>query len=381
MSTASEFEAQAAAWLVRREGAHFSATDQEAFEAWMAANPRHRATYLRLEHAWRQADRLNRLRPLDGKVDEDLLAHSPFARIEEFSALESTRRSTSSYESATPSNIDSRATRSPRRRRFVPVAAAAMLAIVAIALGTWLVLQRTGWQHYATDFGGFERVVLDDGSVVHLNTNSVMRVRFTPEYRQVVLDRGEALFKVAREATRPFDVQAAGTTVRAVGTEFSVRVREARESGGGPKDIEVLVKEGRVAIDPGPPKGLDRVTGLPATVPMLSAGETVTIGAKRLRVEKVAQADVSKKLSWTEGRVWFERQRLADVIAEFNRYNRRQMQITDSTIADLRITGGFEATDLESFIAALERTVSVRAVPSPDDSDIIQLVGTQEQQP
>jgi transmembrane sensor len=377
MSTASEFENQAAAWLVRREAADFSAADQAAFDAWMATDPRHRAIYLRLESAWRRADRLNRLRPLDGKVDEDLLARSPFVRIEEFSALDSTRRSPGSDAGTQPA-IDSPRTRSSRQRWWIPVAAAAALAIVAVAVSAWFALQRTGWQKYATDFGGFEKIVLDDGSVVHLNTNSVMRVRFTPEYREVVLDRGEALFKVMHEATRPFDVQAAGTTVRAVGTEFSVRVREARESGGGQKDIEVLVKEGRVAIDPGPPKGPDRAAAVPATVPMLSAGETVTISAKRLHVEKVAEAEVSKKLSWTEGRLWFERQRLADVVAEFNRYNRRQMEIADPAIADLRIGGGFEATDPESFIAALERTLGVRAFPSPNDPDVIELVGTQD---
>jgi len=380
MSNASEFEAQAATWLVRREGPDFSAADQRAFDAWMEVDPRHRAAYLRLESAWRRADRLTRLRPLDGKVDEDLLACSPFVRIEEFSARETTRHSP---DAEAPSSIDTPQYRysAPdfsRRPWLRPLAAAAMLAILAIAVGVWFTLQRSGWQQFATDFGGFEKIVLDDGSVVHLNTNSVMRVRFTPEYRQVVLDRGEALFKVAHEATRPFDVQAAGTTVRAVGTEFSVRVREARENGGGQKDIEVLVKEGRVAIDPPAAKGPGSANVLPAAVSTLSAGETVTISAKRLHVEKVDEEDLSKKLSWTEGRLWFERQRLADVVAEFNRYNRRQMEIADPAIADLRIGGGFEATDPESFIAALERTLGVRAFPSPDDADVIRLVGTQD---
>src|SRR5690348_11357979 len=118
MSIASEFEAQAAAWLVRREDASFSAADQAAFEAWMAADPRHRASYVRLENAWRRADRLNRLRPLDGKVDEDLLARSPFVRLEEFSALDSTRRSPGSEDAAAPETIDTAETRSPRRRWF-----------------------------------------------------------------------------------------------------------------------------------------------------------------------------------------------------------------------------------------------------------------------
>src|SRR5262245_28688301 len=118
MSTASEFEAQAAAWLVRREAADFSAADQAAFDAWMAADPRHRATFCRLESAWRRADRLNRLRPLDGEVDEDLLARSPFVRIEEFSALESTRRSPGSADVTQPESIDTPATSAPARRRW-----------------------------------------------------------------------------------------------------------------------------------------------------------------------------------------------------------------------------------------------------------------------
>ncbi|HVY79756.1 MAG TPA: FecR domain-containing protein [Steroidobacteraceae bacterium] len=383
MSTASDIEAQAAAWLVRRDGERFSAADQQAFDAWMAADPRHRAAYLRIEQAWRRTDRLNRLRPLDGKVDEDLLAHSPFVRLEEFSARESTRRSASSEDSATPPTMDALESTSPRRW-LAPVAAAAGLAVIVVVASFWFGwfgLPRTAWQHYSTDFGGFEKIVLDDGSVVHLNTNSVMRVRFTSEHRQVVLDRGEALFKVAHEAARPFDVKAGGTTVRAVGTEFSVRVREAHENGGGHKDVEVMVKEGRVAIDPGSTSARDDATDHAAPMPTLSAGETVTISAQRVHVEKVAEAEVSKKLAWIEGRLWFERQRLADVVAEFNRYNRRQMHIVDPAIADLRIGGGFEATDQESFIAALERTLDVRAVPSPNDPDVIELMGSQEQQP
>ncbi len=82
--------------------------------------------------------------------------------------------------------------------------------------------------------------MLNDGSVVNLNTNSLMRVQLTPELRHVVLERGEALFKVTHDKKRPFDVDAGSTTVRAVGTEFSVRVREPVETSGGGKDIEVL---------------------------------------------------------------------------------------------------------------------------------------------
>ena len=372
MSNASEFEAQAAAWLVRRESPEFSEEERRGFDAWLEADPRHQAAYVRLEAAWRRLDRLNRLRPLDGQVDEDLLAHSPFVRMEEFPAREATQRSVDSTDEGLRAPLIEEP-QTPRRWSFALAAA----VVVAAVVGVWLAIGQSEWQRYATDYGGVERIKLDDGTIVHLNTNSVMRVKMTPELRQVVLDRGEALFKVVHETNRPFDVQAAGTTVRAVGTEFSVRVREARETQSGLQGIEVLVKEGRVAIDP-PRTELPRTAALPASVSMLSAGEAVTITAKRLHVEKVAEAEVDKKLGWTEGRLWFERQRLADVVAEFNRYNRRQMVVADPAIADLKIGGGFEATDPESFMAALEKTLGVRAFPAPDGADEIRLVGTQD---
>ena len=380
MSTAPEYEEQAATWLVRRDAGGLSDAEQAEFDGWMASDPRARATYLRLELAWKRADGLTRLKPLDGAVDVDLLSRSPFVPVpmEEYSAREETRQSPEV----------------PRRRWALPLAAAAAaLVLVGAGTFTWMAYERTEWSEYATDFGGLERIVLADGSVVRLNTNSVMRVRLTRELRYVVLERGEALFKVAHDKTRPFDVQAGDTVVRAVGTEFSVRIRERGKNPSALRgnDVEVLVKEGMVAIDP-PEKlreSLERSTVLPASLSTLSAGEAVVIAAPRavaaqpqMQVKKVAEAEVERKLSWTEGRLWFERQTLKDVVAEFNRYNRRQMVIADPAIENLRIGGGFEATDPESFIAALERTLGVRAFPSPpgegDEAEVIRLVGTQD---
>jgi transmembrane sensor len=396
MTTASEFEAQAAAWLVKRDGGGLSAADQAEFDAWLEADPRAHAAYVRLELAWKRADGLRRLRPLDGGVDEDLLARSPFEPVpmEEYPARQGTGKTSSDLvPSPSLAVIDAQIVeRKPRRRRWaIPLAAAAAVVLAIVGGLTWRAYERTGWHEYATDFGGLSRIVLDDGSVVNLNTNSLMRVQLTPELRHIVLERGEALFKVAHDKNRPFDVEAGNTTVRAVGTEFSVRVREPAGAASGAKDVEVLVKEGRVAIDP-PKKNakpIERAEALPPSMSTLSAGEAVTITAKRvnteppqMQVQKVAEVDVDRKLSWTEGRLWFERQTLKDVVAEFNRYNRRQMVIADPAIENLRIGGGFEATDPESFIAALEKTLGVRAFPSPssdgDEAEVIRLVGTRE---
>lgn len=367
MSSANDLETQAAAWLVRRDSGSRSAAEQAEFEAWLEADPRHRATYVRLEQAWRRADRLGWLKPLDGPVNEDLLQNSPFVRIDETAARAATRGSPHEGDGLSMADVPpAAAVERPARRRVLKtvLALAASIAVVATSTVLWVDYRKNHWQRFATDLGGFERIVLDDGSVVHLNTNSVIRVRLREDHRNVVLERGEALFKVAHDTTRPFDVQAAGTTVRAVGTEFSVRVLDPGVgTAGGQKDVEVLVKEGRVAINPVADVTPANVPATPAprksTTPLLSAGEAITITAKRLEIAQVAQPEVDRKLSWVEGRLWFERQRLADVVAEFNRYNRRQLVIADASIADMRIGGGFDATDIDSFTAALEKTLPV----------------------
>lgn len=398
MTTASDLESQAAAWLVRRDGGTLSPEEQAEFDAWLSTDPRARAAYVRLEAAWTRASGLmRRLRPLDGEVDVDLLERSPLAPLdrisfEEYAASQETGTSLDvpASHASVEAGLGTHAatdreppSESARTRRWVlPLAAAAAVAMLAFGAVTWMAYERNGWTQYSTDLGSLERIVLDDGSVVSLNTNSSMRVQLSAERRHIVLERGEALFKVAKDPNRPFDVEAGNTIVRAVGTEFSVRVRDSAGAAGS-ADVEVLVKEGRVAIDPPKvQKPLERAAALPASTSTLSAGEAVTISAHRVQVRKVAEETVERKLLWTEGRIWFERETLKNVVAEFNRYNRRQMVISDPSIENIRIGGGFDATDPESFIAALERTVNVRAFPSPQTdgsgAEVIRLVGTGE---
>jgi transmembrane sensor len=374
MTDPTELEAKAAAWLVRREAPDFSPEEQALLDSWLLASPRHRSAFLRLEAAWRRADRLKRLRPLDGRVDADLLSGPSILNIPQYPA-----RTTTGSEDA-PARPPPLQAAPPVRSRYGYWATAAAIAFVALGAALWTAIERPGWQTYATDFRAIERIVLTDGSLVHLNKNSRMRVRVGERRREIVLERGEAQFTVARDPARPFDVQADTTTVRAVGTVFSVRL-------GTGRDVEVIVKEGRVQIDPPQLQAVQANTDVaPPRISLLSAGETVRIKPRGqvedIQVVKVAEADVSRKLSWTEGRrLIFDRQTLAEVVAEFNRYNRRQMVIADPVIAGRRVGGGFEATDIDSFIAALEHSFGIRAYPNPQeqpDAETIRLVGTQQ---
>ena len=343
---ASDIEAEASEWLIRLERDSSPAT-KAGFEEWIAADPRNRAAFVRLEKTWAHADVLRKLRPLDGNVDENVLD-----KFGQPSAISVT----------------------PRKNRLPRLAAAAALLFLTVIAGTWMAVVRSEWQVYKTDLGGFQRITLQDGSTALLNTNSEVKVKLTSTRRKVMLARGEALFTVAHDTRRPFDVSAADTVVRAVGTAFSVRL-------GDQKQVDVIVTEGRVAIDP-PDDSLDsklpQAIALP-TLSTLTAGETVTVKSRHLNVKKIATDDMTRKLAWTQGRLWFDRVTLADAVLEFNRYNRRQLVIDDPEIATLHIGGTFDATDLESFVAALQsfgiRTVPPEAEPDQPKQDVIRLVG------
>jgi transmembrane sensor len=337
---ANDIESDAADWLIRLE-ADPSPQNCANFETWLAADPRHQAAYIRLEKTWNRAEILKRLRPLDGAVDEQV--------IDKFGVQ-------------TPIFDEPKPKASPAR--MVLMAIAASLGIITMGISIWAVIARTGWEVYQTEFGGFQRVVLADGTTAMLNTDSRIRARVTSERREVVLEKGEALFTVAHDVRRPFDVTAGETVVRAVGTAFSIRLR-------GESQVDVLVTEGRVAIDPVDDSlntKLPEPVALP-TVSTLAAGETASVKEHRpLKVRKIADEDVTRKLAWTQGRIWFDRVTLAEAIAEFNRYNRRQLVIDDPQIAELHIGGAFEATDLDSFVMAL-RTFGIRAVATTGKVD------------
>ncbi|MBS0418580.1 MAG: FecR domain-containing protein [Proteobacteria bacterium] len=352
---ASDTEAEASEWLIRLETDPSPAL-QAAFEEWLAADPRNRAVYVRLEKTWRHADVLRRLRPLDGEVDENII--DKFAKPGAIVAI-------------------------PRRapwRRYLAIAASLLLVVLG-GLG-WMAWSRSGWQAYRTEQGGFQRISLQDGSTALLNTNSEIRVKLTSARREIVLVHGEALFTVAHDTYRPFDVTAADTVVRAVGTEFSVRLRDQQQ-------VDVIVKEGRVAIDPPDEspntKAAQQQPVASTRLSTLAAGEAVSVRSRKLTVRKIADEDMTRKLAWTQGRLWFDRVTLAEAVTEFNRYNRRQLVIDDPAIENLHIGGAFEATDLDSFVAALQsfgiRAVNQETGANDVNGGTVHLLGADSSQP
>lgn len=307
--SADSIEQQASRWLASRDARPTDAELASAFDEWLHADIRHRVAYLKLESTWRRGDRLRDLRPLDRGVNPDLL-------------------------------------RPPRRYWSLAIAASALL--VVLAAGVFFAHTQLGWQRYETRIGGFSRIVLEDGSVIDLNTDSEVRAHIGSRRREVRLVRGEGRFQVAHDPARPFVVSAANADVRAVGTAFSVRLRQ--------RQVDVLVSEGIVAID----------AASIAHTPPVHAGEAAVVLSDSMSVRRLEGQQLESRLSWTTGRLQFRGDSLADAIEEFNRYNRRHLRLADASLAPLRVGGTFNATDPESFAAALASTFNLRVAHDTD---------------
>jgi transmembrane sensor len=324
-----DLEAQAAEWLIRLE-ADSSPYTVELWLQWLNVDPRHRVVFLRLESTWRQTDALRRLQPIDGRVNLGILDAFPGLRP--------------------PPPPQPPVTGPSRWPRSLTVALAAAVVASLATLGGWFIVMAPDRATLRTERGGFERVVLPDGSTALLNTNTQMRMHFSRESREIVLTRGEALFTVARDERRPFQVRVGDNVIRAVGTSFDVRLRE-------PREIEVMVAQGVVAIDRAP-----GFTTAVTTRSLLAAGDEALLDARgTTQTLHIGESDIERRLAWTRGQIWLSHTTLADAITEFNRYNSRQLVLGEPELATLRIGGSFTATDPTAFLAALERIFGIQA--------------------
>jgi transmembrane sensor len=347
-------EVEAAAWLARLDRDDLSAADLTAFDRWRATDARNAAAYARLAATWQALDRIRAIRPsVDEPIDDDFLNGA--SRRHRSEPLQYSLPGAAQHAVA-DSSLQPLPVSLPQRRRrphihrpwFSFSVAASLLVVFA---GFWIGHTYGEPHTFSTGIGGFQRIVLDDQSVIEINTNSEVRVALTPQLRKVELVRGEASFEVAHDVSRPFIVSAGNTAVRAVGTKFDVHRLD--------NSVEVTVDEGKVAI--GTPSLLEmKVDVLPATVPQLSAGQTAIASGSGVKLKNLLKNDIARKLAWQNQMLVFDGDSLADVVAQFNRYNARQLVIVEPKLAALEIGGYFRPTNLNAFIDVLQSDFGIR---------------------
>ena len=158
--------------------------------------------------------------------------------------------------------------------------------------------------------------------------------------------RGQAFFKVEKDATRPFVVEAGHKRVVAIGTAFDVRFDTADQ-------VQITLVEGRIAVDNRIDKGLPDALAEAAPRIELSPGQQM-LAALDAR-PSVIEADIEKVTSWSEGRIVFDNDRLRDAVAEVNRYTATPIVVgEDSRLDAIRVGGVFRTGRQETFLLALE---------------------------
>lgn len=261
------------------------------------------------------------------------------------------------------------------RRRYLWHAASGLAAAAALAiayLGWNRQTEETFTESAATEVGVLRSLELPDGTVVRLNTASAVTVHYTAAQRRVRLTAGEAFFSVAKNPHRPFYVEAGTVSVRAVGTAFNVRLNA--------DDVVVVVSEGKVAVGKpddltGPEAPDTDAAAVPPSRMFLTAGQKITIplaetvaaALPAAAVHSLEAEDVTRTLAWTENRLQFESTPLAEIVAEFNRYNRERLVIGDSSLATLRFGGSFTPTGYASFVELLEQDFGIVAERNGDE--------------
>lgn len=300
-AVATDAEREASRWLVRLESPDVSLDDHRRFRAWLGASEENRTAYAAISGTWDKLDALAGLEPVPPMKTS--------------------------------------------RRKLLLMgggAAAALAAAVAITV----VAPWNDAQAYETGIGERRTITLDDGSTIELNAASRVLVRYSDDGRRVHLERGEALFDVTPDASRPFTVQTALGAVTARGTSFVVRLSEG---------------EMRTTVLRGVVEGVAANRRAESPPVVLEANQELQVASGAASKVELSAQTVERRLAWRDGMLAFDGETLREAVANVERQTGVHFTFEDPSIADLRIGGYVSATDVDAFVGLLEGNVGVHA--------------------
>jgi len=216
---------------------------------------------------------------------------------------------------------------------------------------------------FATAIGEQRTVTLRDGSLLTLNTDSLVEVSLSEKQRQLNLLRGEAHFEVAHDVTRPFVVAAGALAARAVGTAFNIRLRAGQAA-------DVLVTSGIVQVSGSAPG---------STPDSLLAGQLLELKPDGTReVQQLDATALESRLAWRRSVLIFDGETLAQALSEIARYTPRHIYLADSRLGNVRIAGYFPADNLPVLLGSLRANFGIVAT---DTDTGLRLSAATERQP
>ena len=324
----------ASQWLTRRKGAAWSPDEEQAFQAWLTADPSHATAYQEVSVTWQRFDHIPR----------PVLASD---------AQRAARRGTTSkpapsaHAGARPSLL---AWLFGSSRRWAP---ALLSACLVVGIGGWYAYDNTA--QYTTTIrtahAQVRNLSLPDGSKIAVNMDSTLSVAFYPRRREVQLARGEAFFEVAPKDGEPFTVQTGNTDIRVVGTAFNVRT--------APPELYVKVAHGTVQVR-------TRESGR-EQLALLHAGDAIAVDQATGVQQRIPSApDVAG--AWRHGQLIFRDTALSEAADELSRYLNAPVRLASPAVGRLRLSGFASTADPQAFLDSLPQLLAVSVQRLPDGS-------------
>lgn len=188
---------------------------------------------------------------------------------------------------------------------------------------------------------------LADGSTLKLSPQTAVEVTLGDRTRRLRLVRGEALFTVAHDPSRPFIVGVGDSEVQAIGTVFNIR-RIGVET-------EVTVIEGRIALtiaggQQGQPSRRELGVGERVRFGLVPRSEVAVASSTQTTVNV---ANVEAATDWTRRELSFDGEPLRDVITEMNRYGRDDIILLELGLAEIPVYGILHGGDVDGLMGII----------------------------
>lgn len=228
------------------------------------------------------------------------------------------------------------------RPHWKPLATAAVLVIGLFSFSN---LPMRIQADHLTVVGERQRLQLEDGSKVLLNTNSAFSSTINDQQRVARLFQGEAFFEVPGNRGLPLEIDAGPVKASVRDTAFAVRYLDGV--------AQVRVQRGDVDL---------RATHDDARV-RLSAGESIRIGPNGF--DQPARLDANTDLAWVQGRLVFENCPLSQVLAELGRYYPGWIINNNERLADVAVTGNYRLDQPLDVVRSLAHITSARLQEFP----------------
>ncbi|NIL18549.1 FecR domain-containing protein [Pseudomonas sp. AN3A02] len=277
---------------------------QDAFEAWLARDPLNAEAFIKAQAAWAGAP-----------------VHSAAVAL-------NAPRKPSAWRRIKP--------------HWKPLATAAVLLLGLFSFSN---LPMRLQADHLTVVGERQRLQLDDGSKVLLNTNSAFSSSIKDHHRIARLYQGEAFFEVLPSRGLPLEIDAGPVRASVRDTSFAVRYLNG--------EAQVQVQRGDVDLSN---------TFDDARV-RLSAGESIRIGPKGF--SQPAKLDTTKDLAWVDGRLIFENCPMGEVLAELRRYYPGWIVNNNDKLASVAVTGNYRLDQPLDVVRSLAHITSAKLSEYP----------------